>query len=313
MTQLHICDRLDPDSGDPCKFTSKWKFNLDRHLERKHKDKANGGFIRYVVSDGGVLQKDRAGPSSIETPASACDGELALNSTQSQSQNSSSTTGFAARNQNQTQSTLSQSTPTTLSNTTTYKFAESINIITNIKPTALESVNAIPITGSPLKASQPHYHLETTFPSADSTPRPLDTGSTTGPSHESLRAGPKNAIVNVAGVPRSPWEERRDKTRKRLRESIEKETLLGYEVKRSKKWPLQQKAIGWITQAGKEHFDEYFTKLLARWGVKKTHQGTCILCPAAFASLDPLTLAGMFNAENCPLAWADGIVCTSSS
>ena len=154
--------------------------------------------------------------------------------------------------------------------------------------------------------------MNTTFLSAESSLQPLDRDSTTDPSHESLRARPRNAIANVVGVLRSLREERREKTRKRLLESIEKETLPDYQVKRSKKLPLQQRAIGWITQAAKKHFDDYFTKLLARWGVKKTHQGSCILYPADFSSLDPLTLAGMFNAKNCPFAWADGPVCTFS-
>jgi hypothetical protein len=57
------------------------------------------------------------------------------------------------------------------------------------------------------------------------------------------------------------------------------------------------------------HFDRHFTTLLAQWGVKETHQGTCLLLPADWAALDPLRLASMFSAENCPFAWADGVVC----
>jgi len=52
--------------------------------------------------------------------------------------------------------------------------------------------------------------------------------------------------------------------RKRLYESLKKDDLPEYSVKRSNKWPKQQPAIEWITQAGKAKFDRYFTTLLAK-------------------------------------------------
>jgi hypothetical protein len=179
-------------------------------------------------------------------------------------------------------------------------------VIANRGAATREPVNqAATITPSP----QDPRPVCATSPFTDVTS--LDTNSTSESNHEALTVETLKATANVLGLMKSPGEERKERSRKRLRESLEKSPLPDYQVKGSKKWPLQQKAIGWITQAGKQHFDEYFANLLARLGVKGTHQGTCILCPADFAFLDPLTLAAMFKAENCPLAWAEGIVSIS--
>jgi hypothetical protein len=127
-----------------------------------------------------------------------------------------------------------------------------------------------------------------------------------------LNDSPRSPIDNVMkSTPIAPWQERKERNRKRLLDSLEKETLPDYRVKRSKKWPLQQRAVEWMTQAAKQHFDRHFSTILAQWGVKESHKGTCVLLPADWAALDPLRLAGLFNAENCPRAWADGVVSNS--
>jgi len=108
-------------------------------------------------------------------------------------------------------------------------------------------------------------------------------------------------------IPRAPWETRRNRIRKRLHESLEKEELPVYQVKRSRRWPNQQRAVGWITQHGKAHFDMYYANLLGQWGVKPAHQSTCILLPADWAALDPVRLAALFDISKCPRMWADGL------
>ena len=61
-----------------------------------------------------------------------------------------------------------------------------------------------------------------------------------------------------------------------------------YTVKRSKKHPDQQQALDWLTACGKNKFDEKLAALLSQWGVKETHQGTCVLCPQEWSSLEPI-------------------------
>jgi hypothetical protein len=180
-----------------------------------------------------------------------------------------------------------------------------------------QSYNAIPAAPSSTTNVTTHLHL---CPS-QFTDAPDDLAAPSCADSESLHrntdliVAPNEAfssIENTTGdtksTPLAPWEQRRDRKRKLLSETLEKEAHPIYQVKRSKKWPLQQRAIEWIRQAGKAHFDRHFATLLAQWGVKETHKGTCVLLPADWAALDPLKLASIFNAEHCPRAWADGVV-----
>lgn len=75
-----------------------------------------------------------------------------------------------------------------------------------------------------------------------------------------------------------------------------------YAVKRFKKNPRQKKALDWLTASGKDKFDAKLASLLAQWGVKETHKGTCILCPEDWSSLDPVHIMDLFDADKCPIA-----------
>lgn len=103
----------------------------------------------------------------------------------------------------------------------------------------------------------------------------------------------------------------REQKRKRLADSLDKEILPTYDAKRSKKWPLQQRAIEWLTQAGKEHFEGFYAKSMARWGVKpsESRPGHCVLLLTEWHALDPLRLAELFTPDKeCPHAWDDPVV-----
>ncbi|KFY68774.1 hypothetical protein V496_00799 [Pseudogymnoascus sp. VKM F-4515 (FW-2607)] len=73
-----------------------------------------------------------------------------------------------------------------------------------------------------------------------------------------------------------------------------------YNVKLSGKKLQQERGVGWLTSAAKDHFDAYMLALTARWGVSPIHQGTCIICPAGWAALEPAKLMEMFNYDRCP-------------
>ena len=68
-----------------------------------------------------------------------------------------------------------------------------------------------------------------------------------------------------------------------------------YLVKRSKKTPGQQRGIGWLTNAGKAHFEGTLETLLAQWGVKPSHHGTCVLLPEDWKAMDPIDLMTVFR------------------
>ncbi|KAE8446144.1 hypothetical protein EG329_012517 [Mollisiaceae sp. DMI_Dod_QoI] len=114
---------------------------------------------------------------------------------------------------------------------------------------------------------------------------------------------PETSSTSASGVPHpTAWDERRRKKCKRLCDSDEKNVLPEYEAKRSRRWPRQQRAIEWLTQAGKDHFDHYMAGLLSSWGLKPSHKGSCLLCPADWAALSPLRVASLFEVGKCPVA-----------
>lgn len=75
-----------------------------------------------------------------------------------------------------------------------------------------------------------------------------------------------------------------------------------YVVKRSRKHLGQQQALDWLKAYGKDRFDEKLAALLSQWGVKETHEGTCVLCPQAWSSLEPIHIMDLFDADKCPAA-----------
>ena len=84
-------------------------------------------------------------------------------------------------------------------------------------------------------------------------------------------------------------------------ESCLKDQMPKYMVKQSKKSPNQQRGLNWMTNEGKVKFDKMLKHLTACWGVKPDHKSTCVLCPEDWRFLDPLQLAALTTAQNCPL------------
>ena len=73
-----------------------------------------------------------------------------------------------------------------------------------------------------------------------------------------------------------------------------------YRVKRSKKTPGQQRGLDWLSAAGKDHFDNTLEVLLAQWGVKAGHRGTCVLLPEDWKALEPVDLMAIFQNHELP-------------
>ena len=73
-----------------------------------------------------------------------------------------------------------------------------------------------------------------------------------------------------------------------------------YPVKRSKKTHGQQRAIDWLTAAGKAYFDSTHAMFLAQWGVKAGHRGTCVLLPEDWKAMDPVDLMETFDDYQLP-------------
>jgi hypothetical protein len=170
--------------------------------------------------------------------------------------------------------------------------SSSISAIDHVSPASLSSRITVTFNVPPGLCLQPAGGLNAQL-------NLLPSDSTSQPSSIS----PEDRIAS--------WEERRDRRRKRVLDSLDKDALPSYKVKRSRQYPLQQSGLQWLTQAGKHKFDGYLAKLLGQWGVKKsksTDSGPCVLYPADWAALNPTRLAALFKYETCPLEGADGIV-----
>ena len=75
-----------------------------------------------------------------------------------------------------------------------------------------------------------------------------------------------------------------------------------YPVKLSKTKGRQQEGIDWLQESAKTKFDETYSALLARWGVKPAHKGTCVLLSRDTKTLEPMELIqfleeGKFNLQ----------------
>ena len=72
-------------------------------------------------------------------------------------------------------------------------------------------------------------------------------------------------------------------------------TYLVKQSKKTKKTSGQQRGLEWLSASGKAHFDDNHEMLLAQWGVKAEHRGTCVLLPEDWKALDPIDLMTTFQ------------------
>jgi len=68
----------------------------------------------------------------------------------------------------------------------------------------------------------------------------------------------------------------------------------------SKKSRGHQEDVDWLTFAAKARFDEVHALLLASWGVRPGHSGTCVLIPKKWNTGDPLDFVNEFIFKECP-------------
>ena len=66
--------------------------------------------------------------------------------------------------------------------------------------------------------------------------------------------------------------------------------------------PGQQQGIELLTALAMVVFYRVYSDILAQWGMKLTHQGTCPLLPGAWNGLSAAHLSQIFEVENCPKA-----------
>lgn len=93
---------------------------------------------------------------------------------------------------------------------------------------------------------------------------------------------------------------KRSPVRGRVIDAGRKTAVPIYLVKRSKKTSGQQRGLDWLTAAGKARFDDTMERLLAQWGVKTDHRGTCVLLPEDWKALDPVELMAIFDDHQLP-------------
>ncbi|KAJ2976211.1 hypothetical protein NUW58_g8142 [Xylaria curta] len=84
-----------------------------------------------------------------------------------------------------------------------------------------------------------------------------------------------------------------------------RDVMPAYDVPSSKKYPGQQRGLQWLSKGGKDSMDAFVSRIMASWGVKTTHSGTCIIWPQDWQALEPKTLAELLTFENTPLIDSD--------
>ena len=85
----------------------------------------------------------------------------------------------------------------------------------------------------------------------------------------------------------------------RVISSISKEPIPDYPVKLAKD-KFGEKAVGWLLEATRDQFLTRFAALLARWGVRIGHQGTCVPCPEKWRAADTLKLLDLMGSRQFP-------------
>ncbi|KAI4118688.1 MAG: hypothetical protein LQ345_001299 [Seirophora villosa] len=93
-----------------------------------------------------------------------------------------------------------------------------------------------------------------------------------------------------------------------LRDSDE---VPAYEVKLSRRDPLQQRGVEWLTRPAKLHFHTADSTILERWGLTSGHRGTCLLIAEGWRFLPPLELVDLLSTktdlslilDQAPRAW----------
>lgn len=77
-----------------------------------------------------------------------------------------------------------------------------------------------------------------------------------------------------------------------------------YMMKSSKKVPEQQRGLDWLKFSSKNKFDETYKRLLAGWGVKPNHKGTCVLLAEDWKALEPVKHMEMLESHGHPSSGA---------
>lgn len=74
-----------------------------------------------------------------------------------------------------------------------------------------------------------------------------------------------------------------------------------YDVRQSKRFLSQQRALDWLTGAAKIAFEEARDEIFGRWGLTAAHKGTCLLLPVDWSQADPIKLMAHFTGFDYPI------------
>ena len=86
-------------------------------------------------------------------------------------------------------------------------------------------------------------------------------------------------------------------TASRPLQALNRDLVPDYPCKESKKFPGQQRGIDWLKKEAKAKFENFHRNLLAQWGVREGHTGTCVLVPEGYRSLEPLDIMARITNE----------------
>lgn len=129
---------------------------------------------------------------------------------------------------------------------------------------------------------------------------PLQTGAATRDGDNEIASS--NQLPNISST--GPGRRLPITYFKRIADAETRAALPTYQTKQSRRVRGQQRGIEWLTIGAKMKFDAHYQAVLAHWGVKLGHRGTCVLVSEAWRSSDPSVLMDRFRRHNYP--GADG-------
>ena len=330
----HRCEKIDPITGQRCTRIFGRAWNLKRHERDMHR-KRSTVFINYTpttaqsnMTGSSITGIQLLGASTLDLPiatASAQEPEAARSPAQAtrtrwpQAHTIPSPASSSASTIFPVSPALATSRPPPIPATSSLKAFESsswtpktpvqeasgpaVDRATSIRtPSALRTPSSPPqSTEHVYSAGEPEDQSSQSDPGEDEissfqSEQDLDSDKATSDTEESR----SELRTSNEDPDRASRKRRRSGDRGRIIDADRKIAVPTYLVKRSKKTRGQQRGLDWLTTAGKAHCDATMETLLAQWGVKAEHRGTCVLLPEDWKALDPVELMTIFDDHQLP-------------
>ena len=313
----HRCVEIVPATGRPCNLLFARAWNLKRHQRHQHQDRG----IVFKNYDPTATQRKTTNPPATETPMPRTPGSkteiehrlapvipapscpapaipLSAPSTPPTITMPKTPVPYASSVQTQTPA-ISESTSTPSEMDSSRFEAQPANDVT---PNRSQSVADVEDPENPTSESDASMYWT---PLQSGSGSPVEQGfqtDETGSDRLEPNAYREERMSRLSASCEDPSgggrKRKRSTDKGRTVDARLKPAVPTYLVKRSKKTLGQQRGLEWLSASGKAHFDDTHEMLLAQWGVKAGHRGTCVLLPEDWKALDPIDLMTTFRISN---------------